>query len=68
MYELIYLDDVIVFSWTEEEHLTQLLAVFQQFQEHGLKLKLLKCHFAPERNHLLGAQSVQGGYETRRRP
>ena len=28
-YALIYLDDVIVFSQTEEEHLTQLRAVFE---------------------------------------
>ena len=28
-YALIYLDDVIVFSWTEEEHLTRLRAVFK---------------------------------------
>ena len=34
-YALIYLDDVIVFSQTEEEHLTWLWAVFEQFQEHG---------------------------------
>ena len=52
-YALIYLDDVIVFSWTEEEHLTQAQAV--------------KMSFSPERNHLLGVQSGQGGYETGRR-
>ena len=28
-YALIYLDDIIVFSWTEEDHLTQLRAVFK---------------------------------------
>ena len=44
-YALIYLDDVIIFSWTEEDHLIQLRVVFEHFQEHGLKLKPSKCHF-----------------------
>ena len=44
-YALIYLDDVIVFSQTEEEHLHWLRVVFGQFLEHRLKLKLSKCHF-----------------------
>ena len=34
-YALICLDDVIVFSRTEEEHLTRLRAVFECFREHG---------------------------------
>ena len=42
---LIYLDDVIVFSRTEEEHLTRLRAVFECFWEHGLILKPSKFHF-----------------------
>ena len=35
MYCLIYLDDMIVFSKTEEEHLQCLHVVFQHFQEHN---------------------------------
>ena len=44
-YALIYLDKVIVFSRTKEEHLHHLQVVFSQFLEHGLKLKPPKCHF-----------------------
>ena len=44
-YCLIYLDDMIVFSTTEEEHLQHLHVVFECFQEHNLKLKLSKCEF-----------------------
>jgi len=43
---LIYLDDVIIFSATFEEHLEQLGSVFERFRSAGLKLKLKKCQFA----------------------
>ena len=42
-YCLIYLDDVIVFSHTEEEHLERMCVVFDRLWEHGLKLKPSKC-------------------------
>ena len=45
MYCVIYLDDVIVFGCTEEEHLEHLCIVFKRFQEFNLKLKPLKCSF-----------------------
>ena len=44
-YCMIYLDDVIVFGHTEEEHLECLCMVFERFQEFNLKLKPLKCSF-----------------------
>ena len=45
MYCVIYLDDVIIFGCTEEEHLECLHMVFKMFQEFNLKLKPLKCSF-----------------------
>ena len=61
MYALIYLDDVIVFSQTEEEHLLWLWAVFEHFWEHGLKLKPSKCHFLREQIAFLGHKvSMEG--------
>ena len=44
-YCVIYLDDVIIFGRTEEEHLEHLCIVFERFQEFNLKLKPSKCSF-----------------------
>ena len=38
-----YLDDVLVFSETCEDHLHHLKVVFQKFQKAGLKIKLSEC-------------------------
>ena len=42
-YCLIYLDDVIVYSKTPEEHLQRMRVIFDCLCEHGLKLKPTKC-------------------------
>ena len=44
-FAFIYLDDVLIFSKSCEEHLQHLNAVFQKFQAAGLKIKLSKCQF-----------------------
>ena len=60
-YCLIYLDDVIIFSKTEEEHLEQMRVVFDQFCEHGLKLKPSKCKvFKTKINYLAHHISKRG--------
>ena len=41
-----YLDDLIIFSTTWEDHLTYLKAVLSRLQELGLTTKPLKCQFA----------------------
>ena len=60
-YALIYLDDMIVFSRTEEEHLHRLRVVFGRFLEQGLKLKLSKCHFLQDKITFLGHQISADG-------
>ena len=60
-YCLIYLDDMIVFSETPEEHLQRMWVVFDCLQEHGLKLKLSKCDvFKSEINYLAHHVSQKG--------
>ena len=60
-YCLIYLDDVIVFSHTEEEHLHRMRVIFDRLREHGLKLKPSKCEvFKTEINYLAHHVSKKG--------
>ena len=44
----IYIDDVLVFSCTLEEHLEHLCRVIERLQEVGQKLKPTKCQFIHE--------------------
>ena len=60
-YCLIYLDDIIIFSRTEEEHLERMHVVFDGLHEHGLKLKPSKCNvFKTEINYLAHHVSKKG--------
>ena len=49
-----YLDDVIIFSGTWEEHLARLETVFLRFRDAKLKLKLDKCSFCMPEVQFLG--------------
>ena len=42
---IFYVDDVIIYSRTEQDHLTHLQKIFEKFQYAGLKLKSSKCDF-----------------------
>ena len=60
-YCLIYLDDVIIFSRTEEQHLERMHVVFDRLREHSLKLKPSKCEvFRTEINYLAHHISKEG--------
>ena len=61
---LIYLDDVIIFSTTFEEHLERLDAVFSRLKEHNLKLKGAKCEFLKSHVTYLGHVVSENGIET----
>ncbi|VDH91422.1 Hypothetical predicted protein [Mytilus galloprovincialis] len=51
---LVYMDDVLVFSRTFEEHLQHLTTLFQKLRETNLKLKPTKCTFAAKEVKFLG--------------
>ncbi|XP_049518616.1 uncharacterized protein LOC125943367 [Dermacentor silvarum] len=60
---LCYLDDVIVFSPTFEDHLARLSAILDVFRRAGLQLNSSKCRFARRHitvlGHLVSASGVQ---------
>ena len=51
---LVYLDDIIVFSKTLDDHIKHLATVFKLLAENGLKLKLKKCEFFKDKIDYLG--------------
>lgn len=51
---LLYLDDVIIYSKTYEEHLQHLAEVFEILAKHGLKVKPSKCHLLKSKVQYLG--------------
>lgn len=63
-YVLCYVDDVIIFSATFDDHLQHLEEVFRRLRNAGLKLSPNKCYFAQKKLHYLGHVISKSGIET----
>ena len=50
----IYLDNILIFSRTHEEHDSYVRLVLKRLQEHGLYEKLKKCSFDCKQVDILG--------------
>ena len=61
---VIYLDDLIIFSSSFEEHLRHLDMVLTRLREKNLKLSPEKCYFIQERVNFLGHIVSSQGIET----
>ena len=61
---LIFLDDILIFSESFDEHLSRLDAVFSHLHKHGLKLKASKCEFFKSSVTYLGHVVSKKGIET----
>jgi hypothetical protein len=58
---LVYLDDIVVFSKTVEDHFQRLEDVLCRLQRAGLRLKLSKCAFFKSQIQFLGHQVSEKG-------
>ena len=61
---LVYLDDIIIFSKTLEDHLQQLREVFERLEKAGLKVKPSKCCLLRKRVRYLGHIISETGVQT----
>ena len=63
VFTMAYLDDIIIFSRNEVEHLEHLKIIFQRLKEAGLKLKQSKCNFIKKHiqylGHLISPEGIQ---------
>ena len=51
---MVYLDDIIIFSKNEADHIKHIETIFQKLKAAGLKLKESKCDFFKREMHYLG--------------
>ena len=49
-----YLDDTLITGTSDDQHLMNLSEVLKRLQNHGVCLKLEKCHFMEESVEYLG--------------
>ena len=60
---MVYLDDVIVYSDSVEEHKEHLRLVLEALNRHALRVKLKKCKFFKQRIDFLG-HTIQAATDT----
>ena len=60
----VYIDDVLIYSRTMEDHLDHLRRVLEQLEQAGLKLKPSKCRFVCEEVEFLGHRITPQGLKT----
>ena len=62
-FAIAYLDDIIIFSKTADEHLDCIKQVFEKLRSTHLSMKLSKCHFFMKEiqylGHILSTQGIK---------
>ena len=63
LFAMAYLDDIIIYSSTPEEHLQHIKTVFKKLCHAKLSMKLSKCHFFTKEiqylRHILGVEGIR---------
>ena len=54
IFVLVYIDDIVIFSLTLEDHISHLDQVFKAIEGSGVTLSITKCHFGYQSLLLLG--------------
>jgi len=63
-YVVVYLDDILIYSKTKEEHLQHIRSVLGLLRTNGLYAKLSKCSFMQEQTDFLGHVISKDGVHT----
>lgn len=64
---LAYMDDIVVFSKTFEDHVVSIEQLFARLRESGISLKLSKCIFASDKVDFLGFELSRTGIKPQTR-
>ena len=64
IFALVYIDDIVIFSLTFEDHVNHLDQVFQVIQGSRVTLAVTKCHFGYQSVLLLGQKVSRLGLST----
>ena len=58
---VIYIDDILIFCKTEEEHKHHAQAVFETLREANLRLKASKCSIGTQETTFIGYRITRNG-------
>src|SRR3990167_319233 len=64
VFVFVYIDDIVVFSDSFEDHMSHLNLVFQCLREGNLKANIEKCHFCLKQLKILGKVISSEGIKT----
>jgi hypothetical protein len=59
-----YLDDILIFSQTKEQHIGHVQAILKKLHHTKLQLKAKKCEFHVQETDFLGHQITNEGIQT----